>query len=1089
MAARRQWGALMALLIARCAVAPPSARAQGARGGLRGVVLDADYLTPVPQAVVRLLEAAREQVTANDGHFSIPDLAPGAYTLTVTKPGFARHVQTGIAVVPGSMADVTIRLRAEVTEMEEFVVRELELQETATEAGLLELRQASLTLQDSVSREMISRAGASDVAGALRLVVGATVVEGKYASVRGLSDRYVGAAVNGIRVPSADPKRRAVHLDVFPAGTIDSITVSKTFTPDLPGDYTGGGINIRTLSLPSEPFLKAGVSREVNRRYTGKEGFVTYEGAGINRWGRHRGARDMPEGLADMEAKGLTDASLPSLHEPPIPGHRRSDSERYSEYDRLTRSLAPAMGTKRTRVPDANHSYDISGGGRIGLGGEWDIGAVGALAYSKKFTLQPMEEIQYVAPPLDMPTAGVRDEVQRDVGGEELKWSELVSIGLAKESVHDIRLVGLRNRAVSDRASIATGQLGEGLWAQRQGIQYVERSVDVLQMSGEHRFERFGATDERAWDLSWHVARNRVEQEEPDARFFRNVIQARPGGQYEYQARPDGSSGADVDVSTRIWRNTLEQNSIYGVQAGFPLRWNVPDYDASFMGFGRREDAWTTGEIWLRMGFVRDWTRRNYRQDAYYYVFADQRPPTYTGPVRSDFPPGSAGRRAFEAARAAWFASSTGRQYQAAFEDMRQDAAKRTFVTNTPNALWTDVFSHPDRIGLGRYTDSMLWYIQPRPFDVGYDGDQVFRSGFWMLELPIAQQIKLIGGARLEVTQMRIEPFSDTELTQPERAFLVPVRNYVTNAQGKVQYTWYITGVPREKARTKIEDSSWLRSMGLLWEITPRMNLRLTWAQTIARPTFLEIAPVITHDFIEGETSVGNNELKLSRIVNRDLRWEWFPTADEMLAISIFEKRLTDPIEREAFTYLNDDYLLAVNYPEGYVQGVEVEGRARLDFMPDPFKPLSVGLNYTKIDARVTVPENIAEGLDGYGLRRDRREMEGQPAFLFNFNLTYDIERWGTAFGWFYNIRGDLLKAGAAVGERGATPDIFVKKFANVGLSLSQKIGRHAKLTFRAHNVLDPPVTEVYRKPDGEEIPRRKYREGVRYSLGLSMEW
>ncbi|MEI6515195.1 MAG: carboxypeptidase regulatory-like domain-containing protein, partial [bacterium] len=263
------------VLIAGLAWALPTC-GQTPLGGIRGSVSDAEFGGPAAQAKIQVVELNKEQVTSEDGHFIFEGLPPGTYTITVSKPGYERYVQSAVIVVAGALADLAIELKGEFTEMEELTVRDLELTDTASETGLLNLRRNTLSFQDSVSKDMMRRAGASDAAGALKLVVGASVVDGKYATVRGMSDRYVGVALNGMRVPSSDPKKRAVQLDIFPAGTIDSMTVSKTFTPDLPGDYSGGGVNIRTISIPDKPFAKASVSREINGQYTGKDGFVTY---------------------------------------------------------------------------------------------------------------------------------------------------------------------------------------------------------------------------------------------------------------------------------------------------------------------------------------------------------------------------------------------------------------------------------------------------------------------------------------------------------------------------------------------------------------------------------------------------------------------------------------------------------------------------------------------------------------------------------------------------------------------------------------------------------------------------------------------
>jgi outer membrane receptor protein involved in Fe transport len=142
----------------------------------------------------------------------------------------------------------------------------------------------------------------------------------------------------------------------------------------------------------------------------------------------------------------------------------------------------------------------------------------------------------------------------------------------------------------------------------------------------------------------------------------------------------------------------------------------------------------------------------------------------------------------------------------------------------------------------------------------------------------------------------------------------------------------------------------------------------------------------------------------------------------------------------------------------------------------------------------VDVPETVEENLDRYGvgditLGQSERDMEGQPVFLWNINVMYDIEPWGTSAGLFYTVRGDMLRSGAAIGEKGATPNIYSKELASVNLSLSQEFAKRWKFTFQVKNVTDPWVEEVYRAPDGTAVQRRKYREGVTYSFGLGATW
>ena len=205
---------LCALLAAYCL--GPQAQAQDYQGAIRGTVLDTDFGVPLSQVRVQVLEARATTLTSVDGTFLLERIPAGEYTVTFSKEGYERVVRPNVVVLPGSLADVDVRMAQSIVEMPELVVTGAELL-GGSEMAMLEIRAQAVTVQDAVSSELLSKAGVSDVAGALKLVVGASVVEGKYATVRGLSDRYTGTTLNGIRVPSADPRKRAVQMDLFPS--------------------------------------------------------------------------------------------------------------------------------------------------------------------------------------------------------------------------------------------------------------------------------------------------------------------------------------------------------------------------------------------------------------------------------------------------------------------------------------------------------------------------------------------------------------------------------------------------------------------------------------------------------------------------------------------------------------------------------------------------------------------------------------------------------------------------------------------------------------------------------------------------------
>ena len=161
---------------------------------------------------------------------------------------------------------------------------------------------------------MLSQAGAGDAASALKLVSGATVQEGKYAVIRGLPDRYVNSQMNAVRLPTADADKRAVQLDQFPLDMIQSIQVSKTFTPDQQGDASGGAVNVVLKGIPDQKILKVKVGSTYNTQASANGDFLTYKGGGVNFWGRDDGRRDIPaDGNFSSQPVGVTrdEAPLP----------------------------------------------------------------------------------------------------------------------------------------------------------------------------------------------------------------------------------------------------------------------------------------------------------------------------------------------------------------------------------------------------------------------------------------------------------------------------------------------------------------------------------------------------------------------------------------------------------------------------------------------------------------------------------------------------------------------------------------------------------------------------------------------------------
>ncbi|NJM56037.1 MAG: TonB-dependent receptor plug domain-containing protein [Verrucomicrobiae bacterium] len=331
-------------------------------GALRGKVTDEDFGDPLLNARITVQELNQTVNTGDGGAYVFENVPPGVYTLTINKGGYERKFRREVLVRPGQLTEVNESLVGEVFELEELVVEAEDLV-GGSEVELLSLRTETTALVDAVGSDLLSKAGASDAADAVKLIVGVTVSEDKTATVRGLGDRYTVTTLNGGRVPSSNPVKRAVELDQFPTSLVESISVSKTFLPDMQGEATGGGVDIKTKAIPDGKIAEFSASVGFDSQATGNDKFRTYEGAGEPLGIDFDDSRGIPvsEGILGTNVGGLQNA-------------------------KLTDKFEPIMGTT-TKSPEPNQSYGISIGDRIRIDDEQAVGYLFNMDYGKVMIL------------------------------------------------------------------------------------------------------------------------------------------------------------------------------------------------------------------------------------------------------------------------------------------------------------------------------------------------------------------------------------------------------------------------------------------------------------------------------------------------------------------------------------------------------------------------------------------------------------------------------------------------------------------------------------------------------------------------------
>jgi hypothetical protein len=335
----------------------------------------------------------------------------------------------------------------------------------------------------------------------------------------------------------------------------------------------------------------------------------------------------------------------------------------------------------------------------------------------------------------------------------------------------------------------------------------------------------------------------------------------------------------------------------------------------------------------------------------------------------------------------------------------------------------------PDTIGGGDPNGTVPFFLaETTRNNDNYEAEQELYATYAMIDLPLVRWLKLAGGARFEASFIDMNAF---DLFNP--------------------------GAEVPDASASLRGYDVLPSASLIFSPTEKMNVRLVGTQTLARPEFRELAPFQFTDFVGGIAVQGEPTLQTTKIWNADLRWEWFPSASEVIAASVFYKRFDRPIERyrQAITLVSfKNAELAQNV------GVELEVRKNLEFIGDAFDGFSLGANFAYVYSRVDLGEACNQLIDEGCTVTDNstsreRALQGQSPYVVNAYLDYTNEDSGTAARLLYNAFGRRIED---VGINGL-PDTYEEAIHDFDLVFSQEIHRGLGLTFEIDNILNYPRT------------------------------
>lgn len=477
----------LAVALGLLLVVAPAAVAQ-ATGRISGRVVSAQTGEAVPAAQVVVLGPDVRATTEVSGTFVLNGVPAGARTVVVQAPGYGVKSVTGVAVKAGETAEMNVSLDPQVVALEGITVTATA--ERSRTNTLLSQRRKAATVVDAIGADQIARSADSDAAAALKRVPGVSVVDGKYVYVRGLGDRYGNTTLNGAPLPSPIPDKKAVPLDIIPASLLESIVTAKTYSPDQPGDYAGGLVQIETRTVPTRRVLKLSTSLGYNTATTFQDGLGS--GAAFGLLGLGGPNRGLP-------------AAVPTDERARLPADRAAQRQFADEL------LAIPFGPVQTEIPP-NQSYSVAFGDAYQIG-ERSLSLIGTVTHSNSYSRPQDSAERFFALGGDgLPARQV--DYTGDATSRESVLGGLLSASIRINDTDRITASGVYNRLAEEEGRVLGGLYeSQGPFVRTTRLEYVESTIANGQLRGEHLFETLGTLG-----LRWRGAYSRASRYEPGTR-------------------------------------------------------------------------------------------------------------------------------------------------------------------------------------------------------------------------------------------------------------------------------------------------------------------------------------------------------------------------------------------------------------------------------------------------------------------------------------------------------------------------------------------------------------------------------------------
>lgn len=1010
-----------------------------AQGTLRGVVSDPKGETLIGATVVLKSDPSKGVVTDLDGRYSLQIPSDGPTVLVFSFVGFEPKEVT-VTAKPGEVVVQNVVLGEKSVQIKEF---EVQAKARRGSDGYLDrMKSNAPAALDFISRDAMLKTGDADAAAAVKRISGVSTV-GAFVTVRGLADRYLVTTINGGRVPTLDPYTNNLRLDLFPTGLMDNIVITKTLTPDLPGDWAGAYMSMNTSDFPDRLQVTVATTVGYNPNSTGRS-IVSSTASGTDWLGRDDGLRAIPTGVPERVEDYPTFID-PSLYQQ-LTLLGLGDYLNGFGITGSTPGFSTEGGTMTTT--STQQHLALTQLGMLAPGLLYDPNAVQAGVNSYNNTY----DLAYFSPQLN-------GELERlNTSWDNSRWRVADATGSPNFNMN----LSIGNQLDLFKSRKTPKQLGYLIGFRYSNETQNDEQSTILRTIERYEDEDPGDTFNRkgeqrvsvvssGWNALGNVSFKLNRNNNFSLMAMGNVL-GQNNARYLVFLDPT-VSGETFVSEDQFWEQRRMWVYQYGSKHFIPAMNLTVTADASYSD-GDRDvlDLKVVQYILPADGGSIDNVDGALRPPARIFRFLNEQ--LLDTRLGFELPLGDRENKV----RKLKFGGS----YR--WNERRNDQKYYQVLGAPGPSQWEDASRFRMRDD-GRFTSLYTPFGSFKDNDIGILN---VIAGYVMTDYSMTERIRVAGGVRMEHTDLVTDIYEFWEQgVAPDDPIRGTVGDLAIGGAGAPE--------PKPAVPGSIDQWDLLPSASLIMKLRAAekqpLDLRLSYFRSLSRPSFREFSVVQLYDYLLQAPVYGNPDLQMTTIDNYDLRLERFFKGGDNVSISTFYKSFQNHIEllqtaQGGFTWRNAEF--------SEVYGLELEGRFRL------LRDLEFRGNLTLMDSR----SELKTFLNGEEVRYET-PMFGQAPYIVNTTLTYSMDSIGLSFSASYNVQGPKLAVtNAELDPTGIRAYEMPRHL--IDLTLRKRFGDHWSAMFRVRDLLNAPQRRTYRFEQGYVGDFDRFAFGTEYLLTLA---